>query len=113
MRTVPRPTYLDGGSRRQVGILDNLSEHSNDTNREIIRGDNGTEGATNRHRQPRSTISVLVIDTGEGITREDQRMIFIPFAMNREQQTQVIYPLQSMYYNIGISLDLLYGNASY
>ena len=41
MRTVPRPTYLDGGSRRQVGILDNLSEHSNDTNREIIRVDNG------------------------------------------------------------------------
>ena len=90
MRTVPRPTYLDGGSRRQVGILDNLSEHSNDTNRENIRGDHGTGefGSTNRYRQPRSTISVLVIDTGEGITREDQRMIFIPFAMNREQ-TQV------------------------
>ena len=89
MRTVPRPTYLDGGSRRQIGILDNLSEHSNDTNREIIRGDHGNE--ENRHyRQPRSTISVLVIDTGEGITREDQRMIFIPFAMNREQ-TQVGY----------------------
>ena len=50
-------------------------------------------GHAGRQRQQRSTISVLVIDTGEGITREDQRMIFIPFALNREQ-TQVLHPLR-------------------